>query len=136
MAKKHLVNAETDRDVDEFIESVKNAVRREDAKTIKTIISDITGNVPKIWGQSIIAYGKYKYQRKNGEEYEWFNVGFSPGSKHLTVYLMFDIEKEEQLLNKLGPHSHGRGCLYIKRLSDIDMDTLKKLITKSANARD
>lgn len=131
MAKKTLVNAETNRDVNEFIEAVSNKRRKEDAKVLLKLLKDMTGVEPKIWGTSIIAFGKYTYQRKNGDEYEWFNVGFSPGSKHLSVYVMFDLQKEEELLEQLGPHSKGKGCLYIKKLEDVDLNVLKKLIRKS-----
>jgi len=126
-----LVNTETDKDVNEFIESVKNNRRKEDAKVLLKLFNEVTDLEPKVWGMNIIAYGKYKYKRKNGEEFEWFNTGFSPGSKHMSVYLMFDIAKEQELLSRLGPHSHGRGCLYIKKVEDIDLEVLKELVTKS-----
>ena len=125
-----LVNTETKRDVNEFIESIANKIRKEDAKRLLKIITEIKGTKPKIWGQSIVAFGKYKYQRKNGKEFEWFNVGFSPAKAHITLYLMLDLQKEE-LLDKLGQHKKGRGCLYIKRLDDVDMEVLTRLISKS-----
>lgn len=130
MAKKTLVNAETDRSVAEFIEAVPNSVRREDGKKLLQLLKDVTGKEPKIWGKSIVGYGKYSYQRKNGDEFEWFDVGFSPGKAHMTVYFMFDLEKEK-LLEQLGPHKKGRGCLYIKKLEDVDISVLKKMIAKS-----
>lgn len=130
MAKKTLVNAETDRSVSEFIEAVPNSVRREDGKKLLQLLKDVTGKEPKIWGKSIVGYGKYSYQRKNGDEFEWFDVGFSPGKAHMTVYFMFDLEKEK-LLEQLGPHKKGRGCLYIKKLEDVDISVLKKMIKKS-----
>lgn len=129
--KKTLVNTETDRDVHEFIASVKNKKRRSDAEVMLKLMQEITGKEARIWGVSIIAFGKYKYKRKNGEEYEWFNVGFSPASKHTSVYLMFDIAKEEELLSQLGPHQLGKGCLYIKSLDEVNLDILGKLISKS-----
>lgn len=131
MAKKTLVNTETDRDVNEFIEGISNKRRKEDSKKVLKIIQDITDIEPKIWGVSIVGFGKYKYQRKNGEEYEWFNVGFSPGKAHLTVYFMYDLEKEKELIKQLGPCRHGRGCLYIKKLEEVDLSILKKMIRKS-----
>ena len=131
MAKKTLVNSETDKNVNEFIEAVKNKRRKEDSKVLLEIMKEITRVEPKIWGVSIVGYGKYSYQRKNGDEYDWFHVGFSPGSKHMSVYVMFDLEQEKELLSQLGPHSHGRGCLYIKKLEDVNMEILKKLIRKS-----
>lgn len=125
-----LVNQETDRDVDEFIAGVKNKKRQADARIVLQLMKEITGKEPKIWGKSIVAFGKYKYQRKNGQEFEWFNVGFSPASKHTTVYVMFDL-RTEALLDNLGPHSCGAGCLHIKSIADVDMKVLKKLIEKS-----
>lgn len=130
MAKKSLVNAETGKSVSDFIESVENDTRKADAKKLLEIMKQLTGNEPKIWGKSIIGFGKYSYQRKNGDEFEWFNVGFSPAKAHMSVYFMFDLTKEE-LLEKLGPHKKGKGCLYIKKLEDIDLKVLEKMIKKS-----
>ncbi|MEO1263017.1 MAG: DUF1801 domain-containing protein [Bacteroidota bacterium] len=129
--KKKLVNAETDRDVNEFIEAVTHKKRKADSKAILEVMKEITGKEPKIWGVSIVGFGKYSYQRKNGDEFEWFNVGFSPAKAHLSIYLMFDINEETELLAQLGPHKKGKGCLYIKNLAEVDMDILKKLIAKS-----
>ena len=131
MAKRTLANTETDRDVNEFIEAIKNKKRQADSKIMLNLIRSIKGVEPKIWGVSIVGFGKYSYQRKNGDEYEWFNVGFSPGSKHLTLYVMFDLSQEDKLLNELGEHSIGKGCLYIKSMDKIDQNILKKLIQKS-----
>ena len=131
MAKKTLVNAETDKDVNAFIEAIPNQRRKADSKVVLELMKQITGKEPKIWGVSIVGFGKYSYQRKNGEEYEWFNVGFSPAKNHLSLYLMYDLQEEEEMLNRLGPHSKGRGCLYIKKLEDVDMDVLKEVIEKS-----
>ena len=131
MAKKTLVNAETDKDVNAFIEAIPNQCRKADSKVVLELMKQITGKEPKIWGVSIVGFGKYSYQRKNGEEYEWFNVGFSPAKNHLSLYLMYDLQEEEEMLNRLGPHSKGRGCLYIKKLEDVDMDVLKEVIEKS-----
>lgn len=126
-----LVNTETDKNVNEFIEAVKNKKRQADAKVLLKVYKEVTGKEPKIWGVGIVGYGKYKYQRKNGDEFEWFNTGFSPGSKHMSIYVMYDINEEKELLAKLGPHSTGKSCLYIKSLADIDMDVLKQIIAKS-----
>lgn len=131
MAKKKLVNAETDKSVPDFIEAIANKRRKADSEVLLKIIQSITGHEPKIWGVSIVGFGKYKYQRKNGDEFEWFNVGFSPGKAHLTVYVMYDINSEPELLTQLGPHKTGKGCLYIKKLEDVNMNALKKIIEKS-----
>ena len=131
MAKKTLANRETNRSVPDFIEAIPNTKRKEDSKELLRIIREVTGKEPRIWGVSIVGFGKYKYTRKNGEEYEWFNVGFSPAKAHLTLYVMYDLGEEQELLAQLGPYKNGRGCLYIKRLEDVDISVLKKLIAKS-----
>lgn len=129
--KKNLVNTETDRSVPDFINAIANKRRQSDSRQLLELVKEITGKAPKIWGVSIIGFGKYKYQRKNGDEFEWFNVGFSPGKAHLTIYVMYDINEEQELLKQLGPYKSGRGCLYIKKLEDINIDALKKIIAKS-----
>ena len=129
--KKTLVNTETDRDVGEFLEAVSNKQRREDGIALCRMIEEVTGKKPKIWGRSIVGFGKYSYKRKNGEEYEWFNVGFSPAKAHLSVYLMYDVSGEPELLSRLGPHKMGKGCLYIKKLADVDEEVLRAMIAKS-----
>ena len=131
MSKKSLVNTETNKDVYAFIDAVSNKTRKADSLALLELLKSIRKEEPKIWGVSIIAFGKYSYQRKNKEEYEWFNVGFSPGKNHLSIYLMYDINQEQELLAKLGPHKTGKGCLYIKKLEGIDMSILQKLLLKS-----
>ena len=131
MAKKKLVNTETNKNVNEFIEAVAHKQRKADSKILLRLIRDITKTEPKIWGQSIIGYGNYGYKRKNGDEFEWFNVGFSPGKAHLSIYLMYDLDDEPELRDALGPHKKGKGCLYIKKLDDVNLNVLKKILAKS-----
>lgn len=128
---KKLVNAQTNESVATFIDKVENKTRKADSKELLKLFKKVTGKQPKRWGPSIIGYGKYKYQRKNGDEFEWFNTGFSPGKAHMTVYVMYDINEEKDLLKKLGPHKTGKGCLYIKKLEDVDMKILEKIVEKS-----
>lgn len=128
---KTLANVETDQDVGEFIEAVANKKRKADSKILLDLMQKVTDKVPKIWGVSIIGFGKYTYQRNNGDEFEWFNVGFSPGKAHLTVYVMYDINEEKELLDQLGPYKAGKGCLYIKSLADVNLEALKKIVAKS-----
>lgn len=129
--KKTLVNTETSKSVPDFIEAITNKQRKADSEQLLSIMKELTQKEPKIWGKSIIGFGKYSYRRKNGDEFEWFNVGFSPGKAHVSVYLMFDVNKEQELLQQLGPHKTGRGCLYIKKLNAINIEALKRLIKKS-----
>lgn len=132
-----LVNKETNKSVSEFIESIESLSKREDSKILLSTIQEITGHEPKIWGDNfIIGFGKYTYKRKGGkEEFEWFHVGFAPRKTKLTIYLTYDIQKEEGLLKKLGKCTWGKGCLYINKLADIDMKVLRQLIKRSVDAK-
>ncbi|WP_299116724.1 DUF1801 domain-containing protein [uncultured Winogradskyella sp.] len=132
-----LATKETNKSVSAFIESIDNDAKRNDSKVLIHLMSEITGNEPKIWGDNfIIGFGKYNYKRKNGkEEFEWFNVGFAPRKSKITIYLTFDIEKEQKLMPKLGKFKYGRGCLYINKLADIDIAILRLLISKSKDAK-
>ena len=128
-----LATKETQKSVSDFIAGIDNASKREDSKTLVAIMQEISGYEPKIWGDNfIIGFGKYTYTRKNGkEEFEWFHIGFAPRKTKITIYLTFDISQESDLLKKLGKCKWGKGCLYINKLADIDLEVLKKLITKS-----
>ncbi|AXG69169.1 hypothetical protein KORDIASMS9_01388 [Kordia sp. SMS9] len=131
MAKKTLVNAETEKDVHAFVETVQNEKRKADAKILLEVFKEVTGKEAKMWGKNMIGYGKYSYQRKNGDEFEWFRTGFSPAKAHMSLYMTYDVNTETELLNNLGKHKTGKGCLYVKSLSDVDMNILKQLIEKS-----
>lgn len=132
MAKqKTLVNAQTEQDVYEFVNSVENEVRKSDCLAVVKMMTEITGEQPKIWGKTIIGFGKYKYKRKNGDEFEWFHVGCSPAKAHMSIYLMYDLQNETEALENLGPNKIGRGCLYIKKLEQVNLDVLKEMIAKS-----
>lgn len=132
-----LVTKETDKSVTEFIESIENQLKREESKMLVSLMRDITGKEPKIWGDNyIVGFGKYQYQRKgNKEVFEWFNVGFAPRKSKLTVYLTCDISKEEDLLKSLGKCKWGKGCLYINKLADVDLAVLRQLIQKSSTTQ-
>lgn len=131
-----LATQETDLSVDAFIDGIENASKQADSRILLEMMTKITGNEPKVWGDNfLIGFGKYTYRRKGGkEDYEWFNVGFAPRKTKLTVYLTTDLEKQAPLLEKLGKCKHGRGCLYINKLADVDLEVLKTLIDKSKNA--
>lgn len=132
-----LVNRETDKSVDAFIENVNNASKQADSRLLLSLMEEVTGHQPKVWGDNfIIGFGKYTYTRKNQkEELEWFHVGFAPRKTKLTVYLTFDINQEEELIKLLGKCKWGKGCLHINKLADINLEILKQLIEKSKDAR-
>jgi len=136
-----LVTKETERSVQNFIESLGNNSKQADSQEILELMKEVTGNEPKVWGNDkvpdfLIGFGKYKYRRKGSkEEFEWFNVGYAPRKSKLTVYLTFDINEEKELLDKLGKCKWGKGCLYINKVSDIDLEILKQLVEKSKSAK-
>lgn len=118
-------------DVDAFLASVDNATRREDAIAVRKMMAEVTGEPGSMWGDAIVGFGHYSYRYATGREGEWFKVGFSPRKQNLTLYLMTGFEDHTDTLDRLGKHSLGKSCLYIKRLADIDPDVLRELVTES-----
>ena len=121
----------TNESVEDFLNRIPEAERREDCFAVAKMMEEITGEKPTMWGPSIVGFGSYSYKYASGHEGDWPIAAFSPRKKDLTVYLMMGFEKHTELMEKLGKHSHSKSCLYIKRLSDIHQPTLKKLIKAS-----
>jgi hypothetical protein len=117
--------------VDKFIKSVKDEQTRDDCFKIAEMMQKITKAEPKMWGTSIVGFGSYHYKGASGREGDWFITGFSPRKQNLTLYIMSGFEDHAELLAKLGKYSTGKGCLYIKKLEDIDVKVLKELIARS-----
>jgi hypothetical protein len=113
-----------------FIDKVKSEVKRKDSHELVAMMQDITGAPPKMWGPTIVGFGSYHYIYASGHEGEICLTGFSPRSGALVVYLGPGIDNEK-LMAKLGKHRHGKGCLYINKLDDIDRKVLRKLIEHS-----
>ncbi len=121
----------TDVSVDDFLAGVKNEQRRFDGRQLVELYRRITGEPPVMWGPSIIGFGKCHYKYDSGREGDMGAAGFSPGVANLTVYLVDGVAKYEHLLATLGPHKVGKVCVYLKRLSDIDLDVLEQIIRTS-----
>jgi nucleoid DNA-binding protein len=120
--------------VSAFIESVPNEAKRRDARTLLKIMRELTGEMPVMWGASIVGFGAYHYKYESGREGDMPITGFSPRKAATAVYIMTGFAGSEALLAKLGPHSTGKACLYIKKLSDVDQSVLRKLIARSVAA--
>ncbi len=120
--------------VAEFLAGVEPAEKRADAEALCDLMAGATGEPPKMWGKSIVGFGSYHYRYPSGQEADWLATGFSPRKQNLTVYVMPGFDEYETLLEKLGPHSTGKSCLYLKRLSDVDTGVLKQLVQKSYRA--
>ncbi len=132
MAKAVIKTTETDASVEEFLDRVADEAQREDARKILGMMKTLTGDKPKMWGASIIGFGNLVYTSPaTGREVDWMKIGFSPRKGNLSLYVLNGAPAQAKLLEKLGKHKTGKGCLYVKRLSDVDEKILEKLI-KSA----
>jgi Domain of unknown function (DU1801) len=122
--------------VDEFLTRVPDEQRREDARRLCAMMQQITGEPPAMRGTSIIGFGIYHYRYPSGHEGDSALASFAPRSQHLVIYLIGDFANRHQsALTRLGPHKTGKGCLYIKRLDEVDQDALRELIDRSVRVR-
>src|SRR5262245_57589435 len=127
-----LKTQKTKASVAEFLKSLPDAEQRKDATRIKQMLQDASSEKPAMWGASIVGYGECRLRYDSGRELDWFLVGFSPRKDSLSLYLNITaLPGADALLAKLGKHKTGKGCLYIKRLSDVDLPTLEKLMESS-----
>ena len=123
----------TEASVTEFLNKIPDPRTRQDCFTIVDIMRDATKSEPKMWGTAIVGFGSYHYKYESGREGDSPIIGFSPRKQNLTLYLMGGgFEDYANLLKKLGKHSLGKGCLYIKKLEDVQLPVLKELVNKSA----
>jgi hypothetical protein len=124
----------TNEDVTAFLEAVPDPRRREDGKALAALMARVTGEPARMWGPSIVGFGRYRYRYESGREGEAGVAGFSPRAKELVVYLPADPPDKEALLARLGRHKAGKCCLYIKRLEDVDEGVLEALVAGAAKA--
>jgi hypothetical protein len=117
--------------VETFLAGIKNEKQRKETMVLFTMLQNATKESPKMWGSSIVGFGTYHYLGKSGREGDWFLTGISPRKQAITLYMCTGWEGSRPLLEKLGKHSLGMGCLYIKRLDDIDLSVMKRLIADS-----
>lgn len=122
---------QTDASVEAFLETVAGDEKRQDSRTLIDLLQSVSGFEPKMWGGSIIGFGSYHYKYDSGREGDAPLLGFSPRKQALTLYLTYGFEQHADLLQRLGKHSVGKACLYIKRLSDVDLPTLRELIERT-----
>lgn len=128
----------TDASVADFIDAATPARRREDGKVLDTIFREVTGAEPAMWGPSIVGYGNYRYvspanPRTTGD---WPKTGFSPRKAQLSIYGLKDLPEGAALLPKLGTYTEGAGCVYVRKLDDIDLEILRQLIAIAWSRRD
>lgn len=131
MAKAELKTKENSGDINKFLNSVDNEQKRNDSFVLLELMKKITKEEPKMWGDSIIGFGNYHYKYESGREGDWFLCGFSPRKQNLSIYLMCNFDGLEDLLADLGKHKKSVGCLYIKKLEDINIKVLEKMIKRA-----
>jgi len=126
----------TNAPVEAFLAQVPNDQQREDARRLCAMMEEITGEPPAMWGSSIVGFGTYHYRYASGHEGDSALASFSPRRQHLAIYLVGEFaDRHGAALARLGPHQTGKGCLYIKRLADVDLDALRELIDRSVRIR-
>lgn len=119
--------------VEAFLDAIVDDQKRRDAAAVVDLMREITRAEPKIWGSSIVGFGDYHYRYASGREGDWFLVGVAPRTQQLVLYLMGGFEQHEDLMRSLGKYKTGKGCLYIKRLADVDLHTLRSLVQCSVD---
>jgi hypothetical protein len=122
-----------DQSVNAFLDGIQDETKRRDSYTLLALMAQVTGQKPLMWGDSIVGFGRYHYHYASGREGNWFLTGFSPRAQNLTLYIMSGFSGFDNLMSKLGKHTTGKSCLYLKRLADIDLDVLSELIKQSVD---
>src|SRR6185436_9960153 len=123
---------QTSSSVDGFIDSIPDEQKRKDSYVILKLMEKATGEEPKMWGSSLIGFGKLRYKSPaTGREVDWFKMGFSPRKANLSLHLGLNMQRHAEALKKLGKHKTGVGCLYITKLEDVDLKILERMITAS-----
>jgi hypothetical protein len=123
----------TDVAVRDHLAAIEDEVRRSDCETLVALMTRVTGCAPVMWGPSIVGFDRYHYRYASGHEGDACVVGFASGRRHLTLYLApgFESDETRDLLSRLGRHTTGKGCLYLKRLSDVQLPVLEAMIVHS-----
>jgi len=121
----------TEQTVDSFLANVAEEQVRTDCYTIIKLMQKASGEPPKMWGPAIIGFGSYHYKYDSGREGDICTIGFSPRKGKITLYVLCGFQGQEQVLEKLGKHKAEGGCLYIKKLTDVNVDVLDSLIKQS-----
>ena len=120
--------------VEDFINGIREEQKRKDSFVLLEMMKEATGEEPKMWGSSLIGFGNVRIKSPaTGREVDWLRIGFSPRKANLSLYLCGDINQHAATLEKLGKHKTGVGCLYINKLTDIDMKVLRELIDSTLN---
>ena len=121
----------TSQPVAEFLAAVEPQRRRDEGLRLAQLMGEVTGEPGVMWGSSIVGFGEMRYRYASGREGDWMKVGFSPRKAQLSLYGLKDHHASEPMLAQLGPHTTGAGCIYIKRLDEIDENVLRALVSQA-----
>ncbi len=122
---------QTDANVDAYLDAIEDEARREDCRALAKLMSKVTKHPSKMWGASIVGFGSYHYKYESGREGDSCLTGFSSRSGDISVYLVAGSAPQAELLTKLGKHKMGKACLCIRRLADVDLNVLERLVVES-----
>ena len=125
----------TDINVESYLSAIEDESRRKDCEALASLMTKATKQPAKMWGTSIVGFGSYHYKYESGREGDSPLAGFSSRKGDITLYLASDLSRHDELLSRLGKHKQGQGCLYIRKLSDVDLKTLEQLIASSVAER-
>ena len=126
-----LKTRQNDASVDEFLVGAADERKRADCYALLDLMREVTGDEPSMWGDSIVGFGSYRHRHRSGQSGEWFLTGFSPRKRNLTIYIMSGFDRYADIMAGLGKFKNSASCLYVKRLSDINLDALRKLVRSS-----
>jgi hypothetical protein len=126
-----LKNKQNKASVKAFLKQIDDKQKMQDCFELLDLMQGITDHKAKMWGTSMVGFGSYHYKYKSGHEGDWFITGFSPRKQNLVVYIMPGFSKYQKLMQQLGKYKTGKSCLYVKRLEDINITVLKKIVTRS-----
>ncbi len=129
MAQENKIQ-ENDASVEAFLDAIPHEGKRADSYAVLRLMQAESGETPKMWGSSIIGFGRVHYKYESGREGDMPMIGFSPRAKNLSLYILTGFD-DEALLGRLGKHKLGKSCLYINKLADVDMDVLRDLIRRT-----
>ena len=121
----------TDESVVAFLNKIEDDTRKQDCLTVMELMKEVTGEDARMWGSSIVGFGSYHYRYESGREGDSTLVGFSPRKQNLTLYIMAGFDEYEGLRDKLGKIKMGKGCLYVNKLADVDLQVLRELVKQS-----
>jgi hypothetical protein len=126
-----LKTKKTEGSIEKFLDSIEDKNKREDAYTLLNVFKKCSKSDAKMWGQSIVGFGQHRLVYESGRKLDWFSIGFSPRKQNIVVYFVGSYIDKSPLLTKVGKHKTGKGCLYINKLEDINLDVFEAMVNES-----